>query len=139
MSLFAVAPFMGPTLGKYPHQLLTNLALTVSSLTSGPVISGFLSTSKLGWRSSFWFMAIFALICFVVNLFFVPETYAPVLLRKRAKKLGKETGLHYISALDHGKPIQNVKQRFRTSIFRPFVLLFTESIVFWFAVYMAYL
>lgn len=84
-------------------------------------------------------MTIFAGVCFILNVFFVPETYAPVLLRKRAKKLSKQTGHKYISILDVGKPMQTVKTRFRTSIFRPFVLLFTESIVAAWAVYMAYI
>jgi len=84
-------------------------------------------------------MTILAAVCFLLNLFWVPETYAPVLLRKRAKKLHQQTGYIYMSVLDVGKPKQNVKQRFRTSIFRPFVLLFTESIVAVFAIYMAYI
>lgn len=84
-------------------------------------------------------MAIFAFVCFIANVFLVPETYAPVLLRKRAAKLSKESGLVYISALDAGKPFQTVGERFRTSIFRPFILLATESIVACWAVYIAYI
>lgn len=84
-------------------------------------------------------MTIYAGVCLIANFFFVPETYAPALLRKRAKKLSKETGHKYISALDAGKPKQTAKERFRKSIFRPFQLLFTESIVAAFSIYMAYI
>ena len=41
---------------------------------------------------SFWLQAIFAATCTVIGLLILPETYSPVLLAKKAKKLRKETG-----------------------------------------------
>jgi len=40
----------------------------------------------------YWILAIFAGVCLVVIVFGVPETYAPQILVKRAKKIRKETG-----------------------------------------------
>ena len=105
----------------------------------GPIISGFASESSLGWRSSFWIMTIFSFILAVLNFFITRETYAPILLRKRASKLRKQhPHLHFVSKLDIGKDVR-VKQRFKDNIFRPFQLLFRESIVSSLSIYMAYL
>ena len=84
-------------------------------------------------------MAIFGICCAFANTFLVPETYAPVLLRKKAKKLAQETGHIYISIIDAGKPPQTVKRRFADGIFKPFELLFKEAIVSCIAVYCAFL
>lgn len=36
--------------------------------------------------------AIIVYVIFIITVFFLPETYAPVLLRKKAQKMRKETG-----------------------------------------------
>ena len=40
----------------------------------------------------FWILTIFAGFCLAVIIFALPETYAPILLVKKAKKMRKETG-----------------------------------------------
>lgn len=123
--------------------LVVSSALTRERLTVP--YSGFLVNSSLGWRSNFWLVVIFGGLCFIAIVFGSPETYAPVLLRARAKKLAKQAlhdghgQVYFISTLDVGKPVQTVKTRFATSIFRPFELLFRETIVACFSIYMAYL
>lgn len=66
----------------------------------------------------------------------IPETYSPVLLRRRAIKLEKETGKVYRSMYDlhpgFGAPLTTKMQ---VALSRPFVLLFREPICFLFAVY----
>ncbi|KAH8698912.1 putative polyamine transporter [Talaromyces proteolyticus] len=59
----------------------------------GPIISPFMSgfISKVSWRWAFWLSLIIAGASFPCVVFF-PETYAPVLLQRRARKLRKETG-----------------------------------------------
>lgn len=61
-------------------------------------MSGFIST--ISWRWTFWLGLIIAgSTCPLV--FFYPETYGPVLLQRRAKKLRKETGnLSIVAPLD---------------------------------------
>lgn len=92
------------------------------------MIGGFLSMNA-GWR---WVEGLFAAASGLVWLtvsFTVPETYAPVLLRKRASKLSQITGHHYRSNLDIGREGETLAKRLRTVFSRPWVLLFTEPIV----------
>lgn len=68
----------------------------------------------------------------------IPETHAPVILRRRAKLLSASTGKSYVSAYDinarsYGGAVASVSTYFT----RPFVLLFRELIVFLFALYAA--
>lgn len=74
----------------------------------------------------------------VVGLFYLQETYAPVLLHRKAKALIKETGnsaLH--TEYDH--PERTVSKTLRISLIRPFKLLGTQVIIQVLALYMAYL
>src|SRR5947207_2894439 len=68
IGIFAVAPFLGPVLG--------------------PIAGGFLGMTK-GWRWVEGFLAIFSGVLWIVGSLLLPETYAPVLLRKRAQRLSK--------------------------------------------------
>ena len=76
MSLFSIAPFMGPVLG--------------------PIVGGFLGMTE-GWRWVEGLMAIFSGAIWIIGILLVPETYPPVLLRKRAETLSKMTGKVYRS------------------------------------------
>jgi hypothetical protein len=68
--------------------------------------------------------------------FFVPETYAPVLLRKRAQKLSLMTGKVYQTRADAGGQITG-RQALSTALVRPWILLFKEPIVLVLSIYMA--
>ncbi|KAL3431716.1 putative MFS multidrug transporter [Aspergillus tetrazonus] len=94
----------------------------------GPIIGGFLF-ENLGWRWTNWIIlifggAVFALMCCI------KETYAPVILRKRAANRRKETGdpkwwTRYDSQ-------GHLSRRLTTSLSRPFLMLLTEPIcIFW--------
>lgn len=72
----------------------------------------------------------------VICILFVPETYAPTILRKRAALLSKATGKVYRAPMDAKKPL-DVKQLFKTSLSRPWQLLFLEPIVMLISIYMA--
>lgn len=61
--------------------------------------------------------------------FFVPETYAPVLLRKRAAEMSTITGQCYESKLDIERGKVPMINRLKTAFSRPWVLLFSEPIV----------
>jgi len=81
---------------------------------------------------------IFASIMLTLGIFFMPETFAPVLLRRRARKLQKESGgtVHYVSKFDKGKSLK-LSVIMKTNLSRPFVFLFTEPIVFLLSSYIA--
>lgn len=90
-----------------------------------------------GWR---WVEGLFAASSGLVWLtvtFTVPETYAPVLLRKRAAKLSQITGHHYRSNLDIEQKGVALRKRLQTVFSRPWILLFTEPIVFLLTFYAA--
>ena len=116
MSVFAAAPFMGPTLG--------------------PIVGGFLGETK-GWRWVESLMAIFTGALWIIGALTIPETYAPVLLRKRAAELSKATGKIYLSKHEviHGTPA--LGKSFKIALSRPWILLFREPIVLLLSIYMA--
>lgn len=116
MCLFAGAPFLGPTMG--------------------PVVGGFLGQGA-GWRWVQGFMAIFSGLIWIVGILCIPETYAPLLLRKRAERLSKITGHVYRSKLDLERGAISVKDAFGAALLRPWILLFVEPIVLLLSVYMA--
>ncbi|RSM10285.1 hypothetical protein CEP52_003706 [Fusarium oligoseptatum] len=115
-ALFAMAPFLGPTIG--------------------PIAGGFLGEHE-GWRWIEGMMAIFTGIVWIVNSLLIPETYAPYLLRRRAVALSKATGKVYIAKMDAGRPHTSVATQFKVALLRPWILLFKEPIVLLTSIYMA--
>ncbi|KAJ5081798.1 Major facilitator superfamily domain general substrate transporter [Penicillium alfredii] len=116
ISFFAAAPFLGPTIG--------------------PVIGGFLATGA-GWRWVEGFLAAFAGVLWICVIVLLPETYAPVLLRRRAEKLSAMTGKVYRSKLDIERGTAPMGKTLKTALSRPWILLFREPIVLLFSIYMA--
>jgi hypothetical protein len=82
-------------------------------------------------------MAIWAGVILVVTTCLVPETYAPVLLRKRAEKLSKLSGKVYRSRTDIDQGKVSLGEAFATGLKRPWILLFTEPIVLLLSLYHA--
>lgn len=116
MSLFAAAPFLGPVLG--------------------PIIGGFLGMNA-GWRWVMGFLAAFSGAVWIMGSLLMPETYAPVLLRRRAQRLSKLSGKVYRSKLDIDQGKVSLKDSFKIALSRPWILLFREPIVFLLSLYMA--
>jgi multidrug resistance protein len=116
MSVFASAPFLGPTLG--------------------PIAGGFLGETE-GWRWVEGLMAIFTGTLWIVGALTIPETYSPVILRRRAAKMSKVTGKVYKSKIEIQHGAKTIGQEFKTSLSRPWILLFMEPIVLLFSIYMA--
>jgi multidrug resistance protein len=116
MAIFSLAPSMGPCLS--------------------PIIGGF-TGENAGWRWVMGVATIFSGVLLVAGGLFVPETYAVVLLRKRAAGLSAKTGKVYKTKMeiDNGKvsPATIIK----TSLIRPWVLLFAEPIVLVLSIYIA--
>lgn len=82
-------------------------------------------------------MAIFSGIVWIAGTLYIPETYGPVLLRQRAKRLSKITGKVYLSKMDADQGKVTIGHAFKTSLSRPWVLLFREPIVLLLSIYMA--
>lgn len=114
MSIFTASLFFGPTLG--------------------PIIESFIGATQ-GWRWIEGFLSIMSGVLWIAGCLLIPETYSPVLLRKRARNLSALTGKTYQSKVDgHGKPNSAIVN---TALFRPWLLLFVEPVVLLISTYMA--
>lgn len=118
MMLFTLSPFLGPVLG--------------------PLIGGFINYN-VSWRWTFYVMLIWSGILSVLFVF-VPETFAPVLLSKKAVALRKSTGNEsYYSASERARASRPLKRALIESLYRPFQLLFLEPMCTMLCIYSALL
>lgn len=67
----------------------------------------------------------------------VPESYSPVLLRRRAEEFSRTTGKVYKSEYEITTAGQTLGHKLSINMTRPFVLLFQEWIVLLFSLYAA--
>ncbi|RSL50854.1 hypothetical protein CEP54_011719 [Fusarium duplospermum] len=105
MASFSIGPLLGPIIG--------------------PIIGGVV-TDSLGWRWVFWIITIISGTITVVFFIFAVETYAPVILEKKARRLRKETGNDRLrSKLDAGL---SPADYFKRGILRPFKMLLFSPI-----------
>ncbi|THV67096.1 MFS general substrate transporter [Aureobasidium pullulans] len=99
----------------------------VGGPTIGPVIGSAL-TVQIGFRWPSYILAIWVFTIFVFAFFCLPEVYSPVLLKKKAQRLRKETG---DSRWHH--PHEDVKLDAKSIVTkhlaRPIVMLTTEPMV----------
>lgn len=116
MGIFAAAPFLGPVLG--------------------PIIGGFLGMNE-GWRWVQGFLGIFCGALWIMGVLLVPETYAPVILRRRAARLSQITGQVYRSRVDMDHGSLRTRDAFMTALSRPWILLLKEPIVLLLSIYLA--
>ena len=117
MAFFSAAPFIGPAIG--------------------PLAGGYLGQAA-GWRWLYWIQLILAGVCGFLLTFTVPETYAPVILDKRAKAMRKETG-ESIYVTEKDLDTRPLADRLRIILLRPLQLLFLEPIVLFVSLYMSVL
>lgn len=83
------------------------------------------------------FLGAFSGVVWIIGSLLIPETYAPVLLRRRAEKLSKLSGKIYRSKLEVDQGKVSLKESFKVALSRPWLLLFREPIVFLLSLYMA--
>ncbi|PKY02942.1 MFS general substrate transporter [Aspergillus campestris IBT 28561] len=104
MMIYTASPFVGPEVG--------------------PLVGGFINQFT-GWRWTFYVLLIWTGALFVSIIVFVPETYHPVLLRRKAQRRRKETGDERWQA-----PIErlhrSVARTVLRSTYRPMLLLILE-------------
>ncbi|EXJ80912.1 hypothetical protein A1O3_07200 [Capronia epimyces CBS 606.96] len=115
IAAFSAAPFLGPTVG--------------------PLIGGFFSDAY-GFRWLFGLLALYATALTILGALFMPETYAPVLLRNRARLLSKLTGKTYMTRIDLEHPL-DVREVVRKALALPWELLFREPVVLLLTIYTA--
>ncbi|ETS83241.1 hypothetical protein PFICI_05117 [Pestalotiopsis fici W106-1] len=114
VSIWALGPLLGPCVG--------------------PVAGGYLSRAA-GWRWVFWLIAILAGFFIPVSFLCQRETYAPVLLERRARRLRKETGNPGLRSVLEKQ--STLSEKFRLAAVRPLKLLTATPVVTLSALYIA--
>lgn len=109
------------------------LAATTWGPLLGPIISGFIS--PVSWRWSYWALLILAGLTWPAVLC-MPETYAPIVLKRRARKLRKQMGNPNILAPIEVRPIK-MKELIVVVLTRPVRMFCTEAIVMSTCLYLA--
>lgn len=133
--LYLMAPFLGPSIGPIVGGFL--VGKRSQKRVSGAEPDNQQGETE-GWRWIEGLTAIFAGVLWVACSLYVPETYAPVLLRRRAAKLSSMTGKIYVSKLDLAATVPR-SEEIKTALLRPWILLFREPIVLLASVYLAIL
>jgi len=77
----------------WPNSELESMLLCMGFQLNAAQVGALVSNAEhLGWRWTQWITLILAAFFGTLNFVVVPETYAPVLLARRAKRLRHETG-----------------------------------------------
>lgn len=107
IAYFAAAPYCGPVIG--------------------PIVCGWINVGSHRLDLFFWVnMAFSGAVLIVVGL--IPETYAPVILKRRASKLRKETANRNIIT-EQEKVKLTFHEIIRTSLIRPIIMILTEPVL----------
>jgi len=114
MAVYSVAPLIGPTIG--------------------PIAGGFL-TEYASWPWSFWLASIINAVVQLWGLFFLEETYSPLLLRRKKERLEREG----VTNLSTEHELSSKREVLKTNMIRPLKLLATQPIVQVLALYQGYL
>ncbi|GAP92182.2 putative drug proton antiporter yhk8 [Rosellinia necatrix] len=104
MTIISISPFIGPSLG--------------------PLLGGFINYYT-NWRWTYYVLIIWAFALLVTMILFAPETYHPIILREKARRLRKETGDERWKA-PMEKSTKSIPRTVALSLMRPFQLLTLE-------------
>lgn len=117
------------------------LSISVGAFMSGPMIGpilgGYISSSYLRWRWTMYLNGIISASTLVLLILFYEESYAPVVLEKKAESLRQKTGIWPLFA-----PLEKEKFAFKTILkkilFKPIYLLTVEPILLLITIYMGF-
>ncbi|KAH6884579.1 major facilitator superfamily domain-containing protein [Thelonectria olida] len=110
----------------------------VAAPVIAPIAGGWITSNpSLGWRWTEWVTLIISAAAFVIALFFLPETYFPLLLDWKAKELRRITGDARYSS-DHAR-CASLKDRLRKSLPLPAKFFGTEPVVLVLGLYLVLL
>ncbi|KAI0090532.1 MFS polyamine transporter [Irpex rosettiformis] len=124
ISVYSLAPLLGPAIG--------------------PIAGGFIAQYSK-WQWVFWSITVANGVVQVLGFLLMRETYAPVLLKRKAKKIRglldaeKGASTDKIKTIyEEGQPEESWREFLVRSLVRPFVLFVEEPIIQLFGVYMAF-
>ncbi|KAF5615111.1 hypothetical protein F52700_13571 [Fusarium sp. NRRL 52700] len=115
MAGWALGPLLGPVLG--------------------PIAGGFIS-ANLGWRWTFWILAILSGTNAIICVLFMRETYAPTLLAQRAARLRKETGNENLRPA--GARSISTSSLVLQTVTKAVTMLFTSTVLFLLSLFNAF-
>ncbi|ORY11706.1 major facilitator superfamily domain-containing protein [Clohesyomyces aquaticus] len=118
VAVFSATVFMGPLLA--------------------PFIGGFITESYLGWRWTEYISSIMGWASFALLMFFLEETYPPVVLVAKASELRRRTKNWGIHAKQEEIEV-DFKELLVKNVSRPMRILFTEPIVLLITIYMSFI
>lgn len=103
----------------------------------GPLLGGWIYVGTGTWRWIYWVLFIF-LGCIFLFTLFAPETYAPILLKKKAARLRKE---HNSNAYRAAHEMNRVpfSETLKIALTRPFIFMFRETIVLCMSIYLSFI
>lgn len=130
----ALTDFWGPV--DRGVALTTFAGATFIGPVAGPIVGGFIVQSHLGWRWTEYITAIMGFFFGAVGFFSVPETFAPVLLSRRAAKIRFATKNWAIHAKRDEQQV-DLKNIVESYLLRPFTMLLKEPILDLVTLYMA--
>jgi len=103
-----------------------------------PFIGGFIQLSGAGWRWNLYLPGLMGALATVLDLFFLTETYPPVVLVDKAAELRRRTKNWGIHAKQEEVEV-DFKELITKNLSRPLRLLFTEPVVLALTVYMSFI
>ncbi|KAK4697093.1 hypothetical protein P7C71_g944, partial [Lecanoromycetidae sp. Uapishka_2] len=112
-------------------------ATTLIGPSAGAIIGGVVVQSSLGWRWTAWISMIMGILFGAIGFVVLPETYVPVLLKRKAWDLRYDTrnwALH--SKLDE-RPV-DIKDFVVRYLSRPFIMLCLEPILLAMTLYISF-
>ena len=125
----------------HPWNIPISLAVWAIGAVAGPSMGPFFGsilTVKGGWRWCFWFIMIISGFALAVFSFLLPETYAPTLLARKAKRLRAKTGNPKItSAGILENELKSFKQILIETLWRPIEITVMEPVVLLIDIYIA--
>ncbi|AJR77229.1 Tpo2p [Saccharomyces cerevisiae YJM195] len=107
IAFFAFAPYVGPVVG--------------------PLVNGFISVSTGRMDLIFWVNMAFAGVMWIISSA-IPETYAPVILKRKAARLRKETGNPKIMTEQEAQGV-SMSEMMRACLLRPLYFAITEPVL----------
>lgn len=115
-AIFALGPLIGPI--------------------TAPIIAGFI-VQQLQWRWVFWILTILIAVAMGCGfIFYRTETYAVVLLNRKAAKLRAETGNPHLHTVF--ETTKDARTTFKIAIVRPFKILVMNPVVMLLGLFMAF-
>ncbi|KAF7969427.1 hypothetical protein HWV62_27375 [Athelia sp. TMB] len=105
----------------------------------GPIVGGFVASSHLGWRWVFWIIAMMSSVVTVAVAIGMPETYAPVLLQRKARALRAADPVANAELYgEHERQDWTPKGVLQRTLYRPFTMLRREPILVLTTVYLSF-